>query len=670
MSTPTPSSIATEAFVTNATEFGFCRTTAGILSETAVGGGANWQTLVTSSVPEASQATRLRFDDPQHRLHAPHVLSAWHADVGWHRPVSDLFQFLPDGLSLNYQPVVSSTSLPGEKTTLDRDENSAESPEFAELVAEIAHDIRSPIAVAKQIVGAVAEQARTTGGLSSGELELLDVASMRLVEANKWAEGILVGRCLEQGTPINIRRRFYPPQWRSVAEPLLQGIAARRRINLQWIGWDRSLPRLYLDENQLTRAILNLVSNAIQASPMGSNVEIRVAMQNNVTQRVVLAIEDSGPGLERKLMQQLNSHAPARSDKANLLGSGLGLSTCKSLIAAMGGELHASHSPRGGTLVLVSLPTDDSQSLLRSWLVQDLQARAAAGDKQPREVQLYAIRSTGLNQQFVDTQLQQGASASDFIYRVSHDRWLWFAIAPEGAEANATPNLSAALRRLRDMRQGNDSKSLCQAQLVYRARGIVADMPEQLQSRLTEVAHLLTAQIERLTGGRIPTVDDIGLNPGSIVFRAHGNNTTRQVRQDMPQVVAPKMHRRPAAGEAQKPRSRRSGADVRIDASETVPSPSTVADNAARGGSQELSMAGAGPATAPYSDATGTAPLAAASSSSALASPAASTTKEAELLDEAMTLHQAIAEVASLWHTDLSTIQQTHLPLTGAPPPK
>ncbi|GAB5402113.1 MAG: hypothetical protein Aurels2KO_03440 [Aureliella sp.] len=568
-------------------------------------------------------------------------------------------------------PDDSPTSLPRKQTTIERQRDTAGTPEFAELVAEIAHDIRSPIAVAKQIVGAVAEQARTTGGLSSGELELLDVASMRLVEANKWAEGILVGRCLEHGTPINIRRRFYPPQWRGVAEPLLQGIAARRRINLQWIGWDRSLPRLYLDENQLTRAVLNLVSNAIQASPMGSDVEIRIAMQNNVTQRMILAIEDSGSGLDPKLMQQLNSHSPARDDNADLLGSGLGLSTCKSLVAAMGGELHASHSPRGGTLVLVSLPTDDPQSLLRSWLVHDVQARQAAGDNQPSEVQLHAIRSTGLNQEFVDTQLQQGAASSDFVYRVGRDRWLWFTITPEGAKADAAPNLGAAIRRLRDMRRGNESETLCQAQLVYRARGIVADMPEQLHSRLTEVAQLLTAQIERLTGGRIPTVDDIGLNPGSIVFRTHGNNTTRQVRQDMPQQVAPKMHRRPMPGGNSSTGSRRSGADVRIDASEAVPAPSTLAESANRGGSQELSMAGAGESPTQSAEINGVTSLVAAASPMAEASPAGQVqAAEASVLNEAAALKRAMAEVANLWSTDVSVMKQTHRPLAGEAPPK
>lgn len=629
---------------------------------------ASWQAFVMPNSAGKSHGSEqqedpllLRVDGSSNLVPAPHLLSTWSADIGWHRQLTEL--------SDSAGPIGSTDGfdfeVPARPTTHD-DETSATPSQLAELVAEIAHDIRSPIAVANQIVGAVSQQARSTGGLSSGELELLDVASMRLTEANKWAEGILVGRCLEQGTPINIRRRFYPPQWRSVVEPLLQGIASRKRVKLNWDGWDRSLPRLYLDENQLTRVVMNLVSNAIAASPMSGDVTIRAAMKNDITQRFALVIEDQGTGLDKLLMQQLNSNSLPKRNHENILGSGLGLRTSKALITALGGDLLAEHTPSGGTRVSISLPTDDSQSLLRSWLIQNLRGATPA---MPSQIQLFAIRSSGLNQQFVDTQLQQSASVSDFVYRVSNDRWLWFTMLPSNATESS--NLDAALRRLRDMRSGSDANRLCQAQLVYRVRGIDASAAQQqLHTRLTEVVHLLASQIGRLLAGRVPAVDDIGHHASSIVFRTADGGSTRQVRQDVPEKsFVPRMHRR-AKSAAEKPgsangpttvQSRKSlGQDVRIDSSDHLPTP---ASNTPNGHGPQLETVSAdAPAAAPASDG-GLMPSP--SRPRRKASGMQETQQESELLADTMSLQQAFAEVAAIWQTDLTTIKQVHMPLVG-----
>lgn len=626
---------------------------------------ASWQALVLpSSVGLGSRSTQqsdpllLRVDGSSNSVAGPYVLSTWSADIGWHRQLTDLSDAMgPVGTTSGLDVQVPS------RPTTHSDDSLDQNAELAELVAEIAHDIRSPIAVANQIVGAVSQQARTTGGLSNGELELLDVASLRLTEANKWAEGILVGRCLEQGTPINIRRRFYPPQWRSVVQPLLQGIASRKRVSLNWDGWDRSLPRLYLDENLLTRVVMNLVSNAIAASPMASEVSIHAAMKNEVTQRFALSIEDKGAGLNDLLMQQLNSNTLPNKNRNGLLGSGLGLRTAKTLVRSLGGELLAEHTPSGGTRVSISLPTDDPQSLLRSWLVQSLR------DTPPKlssQIQLFAIRSSGQNPQFVDTLLQQSASLSDFVYRVGKDRWLWFTILPSNTTVSS--NLDAALGRLRDMRSGSDANRLCQAQLVYRVRGIDPAAPQQqLHTRLTEVVHLLGSQIERLMAGRVPSVDDIGRHASSIVFRTADGATMRQVRQDVPEKsLVPQMHRRANStgggtglgNSSTAAQVRPNSPGVRIDSNDHLPAPTSNAPEVEGRQFETVS-----------------APTAASVSENGLvpsptrprrkAAGMLQTRQESEVMVETKSLQNALSEVAAIWQDDLTAIKQVHQPLVG-----
>ena len=231
----------------------------------------------------------MRLDSPQALHTGPHYQLNWTEDIGWHRNPAGRSE-LPIG---------------GEQSP-----EAIQEQRFAALLAEAAHDIRSPIATAQQIVGAVADRASVGRSLSEEDVQLLRSAMTRLAQANRWAEGILLERHLSQQLPTSIRRRFYPHQWRNSMEPLLAGLAARHNIRLAWVGWDRSMPRLYVDPDHLSRVVLNLVSNAVEASQPASQVSIRIAWQTNVTQRLVLAIEDSGLGLDPQLMRQINSGAP------------------------------------------------------------------------------------------------------------------------------------------------------------------------------------------------------------------------------------------------------------------------------------------------------------------------------------------------------------------------
>lgn len=507
-----------------------------------------WQTYVLPSVAWGEAAdTMIRVDNAYASISGPRFLDCWHADVGWHRRLDELSETQlpkrdrdPESSSAN-SGVMPSPSLrfaaKGEshllaKSSKDESTGDATRSEVEDRIAEVAHDIRSPIAVAKQIVTAVAEQAQSTGKLSGGEIELLEVAAMRLVEANKWAEGVLVQRCLQEGTPINIRRRFYPSQWKAAVQPLLHGVAARKRIRLQWTGWDRSLPRLYLDENQLTRVVLNLVTNAIEASRIGSEVAIRVAVHNNVTQQLALAIEDKGNGLSAATLRQINSNAPADLSHSST-GSGFGLGVAKNLIVSLGGRLRAEKLEAGGTLIRLTLPTDSPQSLLRSWLVQGLTEQSGPNDS--GSVEMFAVRCTGLASQFVDTQLQQSAGRQDFVYRVGADRWLWMTRGTSNMRTTSLPpQLDDALRRLRGMQGRSLTQQTCNGQLIYRIQGVDRNQgADDLNKRVTEVAHLLSSQIERVMGGRVPSVDDLSIQAGSIVFRTNEQGGTRQVRQDI-----------------------------------------------------------------------------------------------------------------------------------------
>ena len=96
--------------------------------------------------------------------------------------------------------------------------------------------------------------------------------------------------------------------------------------------------------------MVNLLSNATRHAPSGSRIDVRIADERR---SVSVAVQDQGPGMTAEELP----HAFDRFYKGpESRGSGLGLAIAKGLVAAHGGEIHASSTPGRGMTVAFSLP--------------------------------------------------------------------------------------------------------------------------------------------------------------------------------------------------------------------------------------------------------------------------------------------------------------------------
>jgi signal transduction histidine kinase len=114
------------------------------------------------------------------------------------------------------------------------------------------------------------------------------------------------------------------------------------------------LPRVMADRVQLQQVIFNLVSNAIEAmssAATGSRV-LRLRSEATESGDCVVAIEDSGPGIEPETLKRI--FEPFFTSKSK--GMGMGLSICRSIIEAHGGRLWVSGNTPTGAVFQFVLP--------------------------------------------------------------------------------------------------------------------------------------------------------------------------------------------------------------------------------------------------------------------------------------------------------------------------
>ncbi len=122
-------------------------------------------------------------------------------------------------------------------------------------------------------------------------------------------------------------------------------LSAARRISLRTEGSST----VQADREQVRRALVNLVRNAVEASPEGSLVEISVRPRGRGR---AVEVSDRGPGLSEEARGNL--FRPFFTTKER--GSGLGLALAKKVADVHGGTLELSAREGGGTVARLTLP--------------------------------------------------------------------------------------------------------------------------------------------------------------------------------------------------------------------------------------------------------------------------------------------------------------------------
>lgn len=115
-----------------------------------------------------------------------------------------------------------------------------------------------------------------------------------------------------------------------------------------------NIPLICCDENQIKQVFINVIKNAIEASPNGAVVSIKV--MEPIKNQVSVQIQDLGPGIPEEYISRLGE--PFFTTKEN--GTGLGYMVSQKIMENHGGKINISCRQSQGTMVEVIIPSTNS----------------------------------------------------------------------------------------------------------------------------------------------------------------------------------------------------------------------------------------------------------------------------------------------------------------------
>ena len=221
---------------------------------------------------------------------------------------------------------------------------------LGQLTASIAHEVTQPISSARN---------NARAALNFLNKEAPDLAEIRealaCIVADSDRAGQIIDRIRDQTRKAPPRRdRFDLNGAVNEVIALLQGEIVHNRVSVQTRLADRQC-LVEGDRVQLQQVVMNLILNAIEAmsSFEGGARELLISTEQNHTDGVLVAVRDSGPGIEPEHRER--AFEPFYTTKSS--GMGMGLSICRSIIDGHGGRLWGDAIEPSGTVFQFTVPT-------------------------------------------------------------------------------------------------------------------------------------------------------------------------------------------------------------------------------------------------------------------------------------------------------------------------
>jgi two-component system sensor histidine kinase KdpD len=217
----------------------------------------------------------------------------------------------------------------------------------AALFSSVSHDLRTPLASIK--AGVTSLMDGEVHFEPEEERELLTTVLEETDRLNRLLENVL-NLARARAGDVALERELTP------FDDVVETVLARLRGPLSSFELrtriDEGLPGVWVDAVQMDQALTNILENAVQYSPKGSEISVGVS---RVRGGIQVRVADHGPGIPPDERDQAVEPFYRGRSSSGSAGSGLGLAIARAVVAAHGGSLRLGEAPGGGLAVVIEL---------------------------------------------------------------------------------------------------------------------------------------------------------------------------------------------------------------------------------------------------------------------------------------------------------------------------
>lgn len=230
--------------------------------------------------------------------------------------------------------------------------------ERTQMISDISHDLRTPVTSIRGFVEALRDGVIKDEAEKSHTLNIIHEESERL---SRLVDNLFyLARLEAEESPFEMTDVDVADVTRRTVETVLP-LASEKEVNVTLEVDEEAAGRgafvAAASDDRLTRAILNVLDNAVKYSPHGGNIKVGVKTDPEGG-RVVVSVSDEGPGIPQEDLARIFERF-YRTDKARSSansGAGLGLSIARFIVEQHKGSLWAESTVGKGSTFYIAVP--------------------------------------------------------------------------------------------------------------------------------------------------------------------------------------------------------------------------------------------------------------------------------------------------------------------------
>ena len=221
----------------------------------------------------------------------------------------------------------------------------------SDFVSNVSHELRTPLASIR-VFGEFLKLGRVKDAAKMREYgEYIETESRRLTQL---INNILDFSRIESGQKSY---HFYPTDIRELVADTLKVFEVRLKQDDFTINFETAanLPRVAVDADAMTQALVNLLDNAVKYSGASREITLKLGRRD---EWVTVAVSDNGIGIPEEDQEKVfeRFHRVSTGLVHDVKGSGLGLAIVKHIVEAHGGKVTIESRPGRGTTFTIHLP--------------------------------------------------------------------------------------------------------------------------------------------------------------------------------------------------------------------------------------------------------------------------------------------------------------------------